>query len=200
LIQSWRKHWNQGDFPFLIVQLPNFKQRKSQPGEGEGAELREAQLMSLAIPQTGLAVSIDAGEADDVHPKNKTEIGERLAAWALGVTYGQDSVHSGPLFESATFQGDTAIVRFKHTGGGLEARNGDQLEGFALAGSDRTFHWATARIAGVTVEVRSDRVSNPIALRYAWADNPRCNLYNKEGFPAAPFRTDQWPGMTVNKK
>ena len=200
LIQSWRKHWNQGDFPFLIVQLPNFRQRKSQPSESDWAELREAQQMSLVLPQTGLAVSIDVGEVDDVHPRNKTEIGNRLAAWALGTTYGKNSVYSGPLFESVTFHGDTATATFNHTGGGLVVRNGDQLEGFALAGSDREFHWAQARIVGNTVEVRSNKISKPIALRYAWADNPKCNLYNEEGFPAAPFRTDQWPGLTVDKK
>ena len=200
LIRSWRTHWRQGDFPFLIVQLPNFRPQMPQPSESAWAELREAQFMSLTLPQTGLAVSIDQGEADDVHPKDKKEIGNRLASWALGTTYGKKLVYSGPLFESVRFNGGKATVKFKHTGGGLVVRNGDRLEGFSLAGSDRQFHWAKARITGDTVEVYSNKIAEPIALRYAWADNPKCNLYNEEGFPAAPFRTDQWPGLTVDKK
>ncbi len=200
LIRSWRRHWQRGDFPFLIVQLPNFRPYKSEPGESDWAELREAQLMSLAVPQTGLAISIDLGEADDVHPKDKTEIGNRLAAWALGTTYGRDLVHSGSLFEAVKFDEDEATVTFRHVGGGLVVRNGDRLEGFSLAGSDRKFQWAEARIVDNTVKVHSDKIAKPVALRYAWADNPKCNLYNKEGFPAAPFRTDQWPGLTVDKK
>jgi sialate O-acetylesterase len=199
LIRSWRRNWNQGDFPFIVVQLPNFKQQMPQPGESNWAELREAQFMSLSCPNTGLAVSIDVGEADDVHPRNKTEIGNRLGAWALGTTYGQKIVYSGPLFESVKFNGSKATVSFKHTGGGLVAKDGNQLEGFALAGPDRVFHWAQARIVGDRVELYSEQIDEPVAVRYAWADNPKCNLYNKEGFPAAPFRSDQWPGLTVDK-
>jgi len=199
LIRSWRNHWRQEDLPFLIVQLPNYKQRRPQPSESAWAELREAQLMSLALPKTGLAVAIDVGEADDVHPKNKIEIGVRLASLALGMTYGREGVYSGPLVESVKFEGDTAVVKFEHVGGGLIAKNENLLDGFALAGTNREFYWAQAQIVGDTVEVRSDKVPNPIALRYAWADNPKCNLYNREGFPAVPFRTDQWPGITVGK-
>jgi sialate O-acetylesterase len=145
-------------------------------------------------------VSIDVGEADDVHPRNKTEIGERLAAWALATTYRKNLVYSGPLFESVIFQENRAIVTFNHTGSGLVADDQGQLRGFAMAGENREFHWATARIVGSTVEVFSREVQKPVALRYGWANNPDCNLYNKEGFPAAPFRTDNWPGLTINEK
>jgi hypothetical protein len=196
MIQGWRRHWKQGDFPFLIVQLPNYGALKSQPGESKWAELREAQLMCLTLPQTGLAVTIDVGEADDVHPRNKKPVGERLAAWALATSYGKKGVFSGPLFKSVKFQGNRGIVSFQHTGSGLVAGDGTRLRGFAVAGVDRKFHWAKAQIVGDTVEIHSREVANPVAIRYAWADNPDCNLYNKEGYPAAPFRTDDWPGLT----
>ena len=200
MIKSWRSLWGQPEFPFLIVQLPNFKPRKAEPSESAWAELREAQLMTLSLPQTGLAVSIDVGEADDVHPRNKTEIGNRLAAWALGTVYGKKVVYSGPLVEDVRFEGNKAILSFVHTGGGLVARGSQGPQGFTLAGPDQKFFWARARIIGSEVEVWSDLVSNPVSVRYGWADNPNCTLYNKEGFPASPFRTDDWPGVTVDSK
>jgi len=200
LIRSWRNAWGSGDFPFLIVQLPNYLPRKPEPSDSAWAELREAQLMALAIPATGLAVTIDQGEADDVHPRRKIEVGRRLALWALGTTYGQDLVYSGPLYESMTVDGNRITLHFKHTGSGLIARGGGPLKGFAVAGADKEYRWGEARIEGDTVVVWSDRVTEPVAVRYAWADNPDCNLYNKEGLPASPFRTDQWPGITVGKE
>jgi sialate O-acetylesterase len=199
LIRSWRNAWGSGAFPFLIVQLPSFLERKPQPSESAWAELREAQLMALATPSTGLAVTIDQGEADDVHPRRKIEVGRRLALWALGTTYGRDLVYSGPLFHSMSISGKTITVRFKHVGSGLVACGGRPLKGFAVAGADKNYHWAQGRIDGDNVIVWSDRVPNPVAVRYAWADNPECNLYNNEGLPASPFRTDRWPGITVGK-
>lgn len=200
MIRDWRKHWGEGDFPFLFVQLANFMARKREPTESAWAELREAQLMTLALPNTGMAVIIDIGEANDIHPRNKQDVGKRLAAWALGTTYGKDVVISGPLYDSMTIEGNRIRLRFKHVDGGLVAKGGRRLKGFAIAGEDRKFYWAHAKIDGDTVVVRSFRVPKPVAVRYAWADNPECNLYNAAGLPASPFRTDDWPGVTAPKE
>jgi len=190
LIEGWRTAWAQGNFPFLIVQLPNYGSRQDQPGESDWAELREAQLMALRLPDTGLAVTIDLGEADNVHPHRKAEVAQRLALWALGTTYGESIVYSGPLYDSMKLEGSRIRIRFKHAGSGLEARGGE-LRGFAIAGADKRFHWANADIDGDTVVVSSPEVAAPVAVRYAWAGSPDCNLYNKEGLPASPFRTDK---------
>jgi sialate O-acetylesterase len=200
MIKNWRADWGQGDFPFLFVQLANFMAVKGEPSESAWAELREAQLMTLALPNTGMAVIIDIGEANDIHPKNKQDVGKRLALWALAKTYGKKLVHSGPIYKSMEVGGNKVILHFEHVGGGLVAGGGEPLKGFAIAGADRQFVWADARIDGDTVAVNSDKVAEPVAVRYAWADNPVCNLYNKEGLPASPFRTDDWPGTTVDKK
>jgi sialate O-acetylesterase len=193
LIKSWRAAWGQGDFPFLIVQLPNLGRPPAQPAEGGWAWLREAQLMALSEPKTGLAVTIDVGDAGNLHPPNKQDVGLRLALAALHVTYGRDLVFSGPIYDSMNVEGSKIRLRFRQTDGGLEARGGP-LKQFAVAGQDRRFVWAEARIEGETVLVSSDAVTEPVAVRYAWADNPAgCNLYNKEGLPASPFRTDRWP-------
>jgi sialate O-acetylesterase len=200
MISSWREAWGQGDFPFLVVQLPNFKRRQSEPSESAWAELREAQLKTLAVPKVGLAVSIDAGEADDVHPKNKRKIGERLALWALGTTYEKKLTFSGPLFREMVKEGDRLRLRFDHRGKGLVSDGGGPLRGFAVAGEDREFHWAEAKIEKGSVVVWSSEVPEPLAVRYAWADNPDCNLYNKAGLPASPFRTDDWPGVTFEQR
>jgi sialate O-acetylesterase len=200
LIRDWRRAWGQGDFPFVFVQLANFKQAAAQPGESDWAELREAQTMALQLPETGMAVTIDIGDAGNIHPKNKQEVGRRLALAALATAYGQNVIASGPLYESMAVEGNKARLRFKNVGGGLEARGGEPLKGFAIAGADRRFVWAEARIEGQTAVVRSDQVPEPAAVRYAWADNPVCNLYNKEGLPASPFRTDVWPGITADKQ
>jgi sialate O-acetylesterase len=213
MIQNWRQDWKQGDFSFLFVQLANFMAANPEPSESEWAELREAQTMTLALPNTGMAVIIDIGEANDIHPKNKQDVGKRLALWALAKTYGKELVYSGPIYKSMKIE-RRAIVRadvtdyecvialfFDHVGSGLVAKGGEPLKGFAIAGADRKFVWADAKIAdGNVIVVSSDKVSEPIAVRYAWANNPVCNLYNKEGLPATPFRTDDWPGLTADKK
>jgi sialate O-acetylesterase len=222
LIKDWRAHWAQGDFPFYFCQLANHRPKKNLPEESSWAELREAQSSALALPNTGQAVLIDIGEARDIHPRNKRDAGERLAAIALANNYGKRIPFSGPVYESVHFVEGKAILRFKHTNGGLVARPvpeahdvetstretaplvrnspGSELEGFAICGEDRRWVWADAQIQGDTVVVRSDKVPSPVAVRYAWADNPTCNLYNGAGFPASPFRTDDFPAKTKDAK
>ena len=200
LIKSWRAEWQEGDFPFYFVQLANFMAAKPEPSDSAWAELREAQSMTLKVPATGQAVIIDIGEAADIHPKNKQDVGKRLALWALAKTYGKDVVYSGPIYKSCEIQGDKVVLSFDSIGGGLVAKGGDQLKGFAIAGSDKKFVWADARIDGDKVVVSSPKVTSPVAVRYAWADNPECNLYNKADLPASPFRTDDWPGVTIGNK
>ena len=200
MIRNWRSAWGEGDFPFYFVQLANYQPVKPEPGESDWAELREAQTMTLREPETGMAVIIDIGEAGDIHPRNKLDVGHRLALWALANTYKQKLEFSGPLFSSSTVEGDKIRVKFKHTIGGLKAAGGGDVKGFAIAGEDKKFYWADARIDGDSVIVWSKDVSNPIAVRYAWADNPVTNLYNNVGLPASPFRTDDWPGVTVSRR
>jgi sialate O-acetylesterase len=191
LIQGWRKAWDEGDFPFYFVQLANFMAVKPEPSESGWAELREAQFLTLKLNNTGMAVIIDIGDAGDIHPKNKQDVGKRLAQWALAKTYGQKKVvFSGPLYKSMKVKGDKIQIEFDCVGGGLVAK-GDNLTGFAIAGTDRKFVWAQAKIEGDRVIVWSDKVGKPVAVRYAWADNPVCNLYNKADLPACPFRTDE---------
>ena len=168
--------------------------------EDEWAELREAQLMALSLPNTGMAVTIDIGEAHDIHPQNKQEVGRRLGLAARRIAYGEKLVYSGPIYRSMEVEGNAIRLRFDHVGGGLAPKGGAPLKGFAIAGEDRKFVWADARIDGETVVVSSKDVPNPLAVRYAWAINPVCNLYNNEGLPASPFRTDSWPGITKGKK
>jgi len=198
MITDWRNRWGRGDFPFLTVQLANFRSRSDKPTASAWAELREAQLMSLELPNTGLAVIIDIGAANDIHPRNKQDVGKRLALWALGNTYDKNIVFSGPLYSGMQKEGSKIRVRFKHTGSGLVAR-GDKLAAFSIAGKDMKFVWADTKIDGNTVLVWSDKIKNPAAVRYGWQNNPPCNLYNKEGLPASPFRTDSWPGVTDKK-
>ncbi len=200
MIKSWWQSWGQGDFPFLFVQLANFMKVEEEPGDSAWAELREAQTMTLDLPNTGMAVIIDIGEADDIHPKNKQDVGNRLALWALAKAYFKDVVYSGPLYSFMNVRGDEIVLHFQHVDGGLVAKGDGPLKGFAIAGEDRKFVWADARIEGETVVVRSDQVAKPVAVRYAWANNPICNLYNEAGLPASPFRTDGWPGVTVDAK
>ncbi|NBA88613.1 sialate O-acetylesterase [Emticicia sp. CRIBPO] len=190
-ISDWRSKWQLGELPFLFVQLPNFMDANYLPGESQWAELREAQLQSLSVPNTAMAVGIDAGEWNDIHPDNKKIIGERLAIAASKIAYKEDIVYSGPLFESALVQGNKIVVSFSQTGGGLVTNDGEDLREFAIAGADKKFVWATARIAGDKIEVSSPEVPSPVYVRYAWADNPDVNFYNKEGLPASPFRTDK---------
>jgi sialate O-acetylesterase len=199
LIRGWRAAWKEGDFPFLIVQLPN-QGNGGEFADSWWAELREAQLLTARnVANTGLAVTIDVGESWNLHPPRKEEIGERLALWALGTTYGKKLEYSGPLFQSVHVEGKEARISFSHVGSGL-AVHGETLQGFTMAGADQKFYRATARIDGDVVVVSSPEVDAPVAVRYGWADSPECNLYNKEGLPASPFRTDDWPGATFSNR
>ncbi len=192
LIADWRKHWGQPDLPFLVVQLANYQERKAEPWEGKDCALREAQLKAVqATPHTALVVTIDLGIAKDVHYPNKKPVGERLALAARGAVYGEKIVYSGPIYQSAKFEEGKAIVSFRHVGGGLTAQ-GDRLTGFLLCGADKKFHRADARIEGDKVVVSCAKVGMPIAVRYAWERNPECNLYNRQGLPASPFRSDDF--------
>lgn len=185
MIQDWRTRWGQGDFPFLYVQLANFE------NTGEWAELREAQLMTLGLINTGMAVTTDIGEATDIHPKNKQDVGLRLALAARAIAHGEKLVYSGPIYRQASVEGNQIRVFFDHTGGGLAAKGGE-LTGFQIAGADKKFVRATATIDGRTIVVSSPDLANPVYVRYAWGANPECNLINQEGLPASPFRTDLW--------
>ncbi|MBN1155817.1 9-O-acetylesterase [candidate division KSB1 bacterium] len=196
MIRNWRNDWAQGDFPFYYVQLANYRAVKEIPVESDWAELREAQLMTLELENTGMAVIIDIGEADDIHPRNKQDVGKRLALNARHHDYDEDIEYSGPIYKSHVVENDEVRLFFDHRGSGLVAKGEAKLKGFAIAGADRTFHWADARIEGESVVVSSPEVAQPVAVRYAWADNPICNLFNEEGLPASPFRTDDWPGIT----
>jgi sialate O-acetylesterase len=191
MINDWRIAWKQGIFPFLFVQLANYLDPVEEPGESAWAELREAQRMALQLPATGMAVTIDIGEAYDIHPRNKRDVGKRLAMAARHVAYGEDIVYSGPLYKSMQVDNGEVVLHFEQTGNGLVTQ-GDGLRGFTIAGADRIFHKANAEIAGHKVVVSSEKVVQPVAVRYAWADNPDGNLYNKHGMPASPFKTDSW--------
>ncbi len=197
LIQDWRNRFGQ-DFSFYWVQLANFTMPRDTPGDSQWAELREAQTMTLSVPKTGQAVIIDIGEARDIHPKNKQDVGKRLALNALAKDYGKSVVYSGPMFKSVEFSENRAIIDFDYADG-LKSKNGP-LKHFQIAGNDKQFVWADAKIDGNRVMVSSDSVKNPVAVRYAWADNPEgCNLYNNADLPACPFRTDSWKGVTQTK-
>ena len=222
MISGWREAWDQGDFPFYFCQLANYRAKQPVPTESSWAELRDAQSNTLSLPNTGQAVLIDIGESDDIHPRNKADVGERLALVALAKDYGKDVPHSGPVYDSKTVDGNQVRLRFQHTNGGLVAkplpiaydvntfynktapltRNSpeSELEGFAICGEDKVWVWADAKIDGDAVLVWSDKVAAPVAVRYAWADNPTVNLYNGAGLPAAPFRTDDFPASTLNAK
>jgi len=201
LIRDWRKQWNCGDFPFYFVQLANFMERAKEPGESEWAELREAQTMALQLPHTGMATIIDIGEANDIHPTNKHDVGKRLALNALKITYGKNVVPHGPMFKSMEIKKNKVIISFDECATELVTSDKKAPKGFAVAGKDKKFYWATAKIVdGNKIELTCSKVKEPVAVRYAWANNPEVNLYNKEGLPAVPFRTDDWPGLTVGKK
>ncbi|ADB37763.1 sialate O-acetylesterase [Spirosoma linguale] len=192
LINDWRTKWKQGPLPFLYIQLPGFMEYNYQPSESGWAVLREAQLNALNVANTGMVVAIDLGEWNDIHPDNKKGVGERLALTALKTAYKETIVSSGPIYQSATVDGNKIVVSFTDTGSGLITNDGEDLGEFAIAGSDKKFVWAKATIENGKVVVWSDEVPNPLYVRYAWADNPvNPNLYNKEGLPASPFRTDK---------
>jgi sialate O-acetylesterase len=196
MIQNWRSKWEQGDFPFIFQQLVNFHPAVKDPGENAPwAELREAQFMTLSnTPNTAMAVGIDIGEANDIHPVNKKDVGIRLALAARQLAYKEKKlVSSGPLYQSMKQREHTIVISFSNTGSGLVSKDGQPLKYFAIAGEDKKFVWADAVIKGNTIEVSAPGISNPVAVRYAWADNPEgVNLFNKEGLPASPFRTDDW--------
>ena len=195
MITSWRREWRSGEVPFLWVQLANFMAPDSQPpAQSAWAVLRDAQTAALSLPKTAQAVIIDVGEAQDIHPRNKQDVGARLALAARHVAYGQSVEHVGPTHRSHSARGGEIMVRFDHAGAGLVSRAPDgAVGGFAIAGADRKFVWADARIEGNTVVVSSPQVASPVAVRYAWGNNPtRASLYGRGGLPAVPFRTDDW--------
>jgi sialate O-acetylesterase len=202
LIENWRNGWGQGDFPFYFVQLASFDTSVPWWG-GAGINwvlLREAQLMTMSVPNTGMAVAIDIGDANDTHAKNKQDVGKRLALWALGKTYGKNLVYSGPIYKSMEIKGNKIVLHFEHTGSGLVARGGGELKGFVISGAAYKFVKADAVVDGDIVVVSSREITEPVAVRYGWKDYPVCNLYNREGLPASPFRTDDWIGIEVSRK
>jgi sialate O-acetylesterase len=203
MIRAWRERWGQGDFPFGIVQLPNYREPKPEPADEPWSHIREAQRRTaLSVRNAGLIVTIDIGEARDIHPKNKLDVGLRMARWALAEVYGRRMTGTGPMLRTARADGSKMVLTFDEVGAGLRIREGDRLEEFAVAGEDRRWHWAEARIVGKDkVEVWSDKVPKPVAVRYAFNNNPRRpNLTNDSGLPAAPFRTDDFPDPTAGKR
>jgi sialate O-acetylesterase len=199
MIQNWRNDWGRGDFPFLFVQLAPWQAIVKEPQESAWAELREAQLLTTRnLPRAGMAVITDVGDPKDIHPRNKEPVGGRLALIARSRVYGQPVEYSGPIYDSMSITGDKAVLRFRHVGQGLEARGGP-LTGFTIAGEDHKFHNAEAEIRGDTVVVRSKDVPQPVAVRYGWANCPVVNFWNKDGLPASPFRTDDFPMVTKPK-
>ena len=200
MINNWRAKFNRPELPFLFVQLANFQAINPQPADATWAELREAQTMALSLPNTGMAVAIDIGETGDIHPKNKQDVGLRLALIALAKVYKEKVVYEGPMYQSNKIDGNKIIINFKSANSALKTSDGKAITGFAIAGEDKIYHWATAEIKGNTIVVSSNEVKKPVAVRYAWANNPINNLINEAGLPASPFRTDDWPGITINKK
>jgi sialate O-acetylesterase len=201
MIESWRKEWKD-NFPFLFVQLANYGSNQSSNAGSNWAELRESQSRTLKVPGTGMSVTTDIGDPKDIHPKNKQEVGRRLAAIALNSVYGFQQTAHGPVFDSVAFFSNRADLYFKSIGKGLWAKDkyGD-LRGFEIAGTNKIFYYAQAIIRGNHIEVISDSVDHPVAVRYGWSDSPDdINLYNLDGFPASPFRTDNWPGLTDGVK
>ena len=198
MIKDWRKRWGQKEFPFYFVQLASYKAAGGTSASGSTwAELREAQHRTLSLPQTGEAVTIDIGTTDDIHPRNKQDVGKRLAAIALHNSYGQDVVYSGPVYKKYKVRGNQAVIQFDHVHQGLAASGSEEVIGFEIAGADQHFYPATARIAGETIVVSAPEVAKPKAVRYAWADDAgTSNLFNVDGFPAVPFRTDNWAATT----
>lgn len=206
MIQNWRDEWGQGDFPFYWVQLADFLAEKPEPGDSAWAELREAQTMTMKkLPNTGEAVIIDIGEGKDIHPKNKVDVGRRLARWALAVDYKMPGIaYRSPQYASMQKSDGKIVLSFENVAAnanGWRPFDVNEPRGFAIAGEDRKFVWASAKILpDGKIEVWNDAVKNPVAVRYAWADNPVCNMYSAEGLPLTPFRTDDWPGVTAEAK
>jgi sialate O-acetylesterase len=204
MINDWRRRWNQGDFPFYFAQLTSFDGGGSTDRRSghNWAELREAQALTLSLPNTGMAVIWDVGEAKSIHPRNKQDVGLRLALVALKDTYKQNFLSSGPVFQSMKAEGNKVILTFSNNGGGLTTSDKyGYLRGFEVAGADQKYYYAKAYIQGDKVVVSSENVTSPVAVRFGWFDDiSECNLFNKEGLPAVPFRTDSWERETVGKK
>jgi sialate O-acetylesterase len=202
MIQNWRKEWGQGDFPFYWVQLADFKAEPKEPGDSDWAELREAQTMTLdRLPHTGQAVIIDIGEGKDIHPKNKVDVGRRLARWALANEYGIQVEHQSPRYASMQADGEAIVLSFNHLPGGWRPFDVNEPIGFTIAGEDKKFYASTAKIVdGGKIRVSSPNVAKPVSVRYAWADNPICNMFSAGGLPLTPFRTDDWPGVTSGRE
>lgn len=227
MIQNWRDEWGQGDFPFYYVQLADFmaekpvppnsawwveylaqqeklpaNQRNLTPLESSWAELREAQTMTMdKLKNTGEAVIIDIGEGKDIHPKNKEDVGKRLARWALAKDYGVGVPYKSPRYKSMAKDGKKITLTFDNVDGGFRPFDVNEPRGFTIAGEDKKFVQAQGKVTGPnTIELWNDSIENPVAVRYAWADNPVCNMYSNAGLPMTPFRTDDWPGVTINSK
>ncbi|WP_286965105.1 sialate O-acetylesterase [Flavobacterium sp. UBA4854] len=202
MINDWRTKFKQGNFPFYFVQLSTFDEFGGNSQKGSRwAELREAQSETLKLPNTGMAVTTDIGNAKDIHPTNKQDIGLRLAAIAMNNIYGKKQVHSGPTYKYQEIKGNQIILSFDNIGSGLSTPNNDELKGFEIAGADKVFHSAKAIIKDNKIIVSSDQIQNPVAVHYGWADDDTAiNLFNKEKFPASPFRTDNWKMITANEK
>jgi len=192
LINDWRIRWQQGYLPFMYVQLANYMKRDSVPMESNWALLRESQTETLKLPNTGMACIIDIGDANNIHPLNKQEVGRRLSLIAKKMIYQEKIQASGPIFKNFEVENNQIKIWFSEVGPGLSVQNGEVLKGFSIAGKDKKFHWAKASIKGNQVVVTAKEVPEPVAVRYGWANNPECNLINKEGLPAVPFRTDNW--------
>jgi len=200
MIEQWRKEWNQGDFPFYWVQLANYLPEKSTPGDSAWAELRESQTKTLQLTNTGQAVIIDLGEGNNIHPKNKHDVAARLVRWALVKNYGMQLPYRSPEFKKLTIASNKATVVFDCFGSRLRPFGVAEAKGFAVCGADKVWHWATGTVVGNNeVVVSSPEVTAPIAVRYAWADNPVCNLFSADGLPVTPFRTDDFEMITKPK-
>ncbi len=200
MIKNWRETFGQGDFPFLIVQIAPYEAIVREPSDSIWAEIRDAQFhVSQNVPRTALIVTTDVGDERDIHPRRKEPVGQRLALAARAMGYGEKIEHSGPVYDSMTIDGDKVSLRFKNVDSGLVAKGGE-LTGFTIAGDDKKFHPAKAKIEGETVVVSSDQVPKPVAVRYGWAAYPVVNLWSKDDLPASPFRTDTFPITTQDKK
>jgi sialate O-acetylesterase len=200
LIKDWRERFNKPAMPFIYMQIAGYFPVESQPTEGNWAELREAQAMALSLPNTGMATAIDIGEAKDLHPKNKQEVGRRLALVALAKVYKQNVAYSGPVYKKMDVDDKKLTLTFSCTDGGLKTIDNEAIKGFSVAGEDKKFYWAKAEVKGNQVIVYAPEVKKPVAVRYAWANNPVSNLTNGSGLPALPFRTDDWPGLTFSAR
>ncbi|MBI5381762.1 MAG: sialate O-acetylesterase [Opitutae bacterium] len=198
LIAQWRQEWGQGDFPFYWVQLADFRAEKPEPGESDWAELREAQTKTLSLPNTGQAVIIDIGEGKDIHPRNKHDVAARLVRWALAKDYGMKFPYRSPEYKGQEIAGNTVTLTFDCFGSSLATFDVKEARGFAVCGEDKVWHWAKATVQGKDqIVVTCEQVAKPIAVRYAWADNPVCNVYSADGLPVTPFRTDNFPLTTA---